>query len=213
MTHTLHRIGSLESLKEDFVIVFLSSKGINREGGGPKFRRFFEIALDHGAIKIGDAGLGNEYYQGGVKGVLENACDRSSVVHAVFKDVTSVTKMLQALKKEGLGLSVVVSGLFDEVKQCCRQTGLEMHTVNQSLGRWGQTDKLPPQEILEIHTMCGHGMVTVGLINNIIDDITRGRNTPEEGAERLFRPCMCGIFNPYRAIRLLRAITKQEKTG
>jgi hypothetical protein len=206
MTHTLHRMGSIESLQDDYVVMLMSSKGINREGSGPKFRRFLQMALDHGAIKIGDAGLGNEYHQGGVNKVLEKVCDRSVVVHAVFKDAGTVTTFLQAIKEVNFGLSVVISGLFDEVTKICRQLGLEKHTVNQSLGRWGRTDKLPPPEILEVNTMCGHGMVSVKLIQDVVDDLKKGQCTPEEGAERLFRPCQCGVFNPHRAARLLRSI-------
>jgi len=206
MTHTLHRVGSVESLKDDYVVMLMSSKFVNREGSGPKFRRFLRMALNHGAIKIGDAGLGNEYYQGGVDKVMENTCERSVVVHAVFKDAETLAKFLKAVKEENFRLSVIVSGLFDDVKGICQKTGLEMHTVNQSLGRWGRTDKLPSSEILEINTMCGHGMVTLNLIEEVIGDVKKGRCTPEEGAERLFRPCQCGIFNPHRAARLLRSM-------
>jgi hypothetical protein len=170
------------------------------------------MALDHGAVKIGDAGQGNEYYQGGVDKIVQNASENSDVGHAVFKDAASVARMLRALKEADLGLSVVVSGLFDEVKECCHQAGLEMHTINQSLGRWGKTDKLPRQEILEINTMCGHGMVSEGLIEDVIDNVKRGRCTPEEGAERLFRPCLCGVLNTHRAALLLRSMIEQEKT-
>ena len=203
MTHTLHRVGTEESLSEDYVVLIMPSKDINHEGSGSKMRRFFEMALEAGAIKIGDARLGNEYHQGGVEKVIENVEDRA-VVHAVFKQKDSLIKLLAALKEADLGLSVVVSGLFDQVGQCCRNVGLEKHTINQSLGRWGRTDKLPTQEILQLNTMCGHGMVTVGLIEEVIADVKAGRCTPEEGAERLFHPCMCGIFNPFRAARLLR---------
>ena len=98
-----------------------------------------------------------------------------------------------------LGLSVVVSGLFDHVGECCKEVGLESHTINQSMGRWGKTDKLPPLEKLQLNTMCGHGMVAAGLIDEVIDDIKSGDCTVEEGAERLFAPCMCGIFNPHHA--------------
>jgi hypothetical protein len=195
-------MGTEESLLEDYVVLIMPSKDINHEGSGPKMRRFFEMALEVGAIKIGDCRLGNEYHQGGVEKIIENVEDRA-VVHAVFKNKDSLIKMLAALKEAKLGLSVVVSGLFDHVGQCCRQVGLEKHTINQSLGRWGHTDKLPNQEILQINTMCGHGMVAVGLIEEVIADVRAGECTPEEGAERLFQPCMCGIFNPYRAARLL----------
>ncbi len=211
MTHTLHRVGTEESLSEDYVVLIMPSKDINHEGSGSKMRWFFEMALEAGAIKIGDARLGNEYHQGGVEKVIENVEDRA-VVHAVFKQKDSLIKVLAALKEADLGLSVVVSGLFDQVGQCCRNVGLEKHTINQSLGRWGRTDKLPTQEILQLNTMCGHGMVTVGLIEAVIADVKAGRCTPEEGAELLFQPCMCGIFNPFRAARLLRETTAAKMT-
>jgi hypothetical protein len=211
MTHTLHRVGTEESLSEDYVVLVMPSKDINHEGSGLKMRRFFEMALEAGAIKIGDARLGNEYHQGGVEKMIENVEDRA-VVHAVFKEKDSLIKLLVALKEADLGLSVVVSGLFDQVGQCCRKAGLEKHTINQSLGRWGRTDKLPSQEVLQLNTMCGHGMVTVGLIEAVIADVKAGRCTAEEGAERLFQPCMCGIFNPYRAARLLREIAAASMT-
>jgi hypothetical protein len=210
MTHTLHRVGSAESLQDDFVVMLMSSKKINREESGPKFQRFLKMALDHGAVKIGDAGLGNEYHQGGVEKVMENVCERSVVVHAVFTDSETVKTFLKAVKAAEFGLSVIVSGLFDKVKEICREVGIEMHTVDQSLGRWGRTDKLPPQDILEINTMCGHGMVTVNLIQDVINDVKKFACTAEEGAERLFRPCQCGVFNPYRAARLLREMCEKS---
>jgi hypothetical protein len=209
MTHTLHRLGlNEEILKEDYVVLVMPSKDINHEGSGLKMRRFFEIALNAGAVKIGDARLGNEYHQGGVDKVLENVEDRA-VVHGVFKDRESLIRILKDLREENLGLSVVVSGLFDEVGKCCDEAGLKEHTINQSMGRWGRTDRLPPPDILEINTMCGHGMVTLGLIEEVIEDIKKSECTPEDGAERLFQPCMCGIFNPHRAAKLLR--TMMEK--
>ena len=33
--------------------------------------------------------------------------------------------------------------------------------------------------------------------------------TPYQGAERLFKPCMCGIFNADRAARLLTAMAEK----
>lgn len=209
MTHTLHRIGTEKSLSEDFVFLMMPSKDINHEGSAPKLRRFFHLALENGAIKIGDARLGNEYYQGGRDKLIANVEDRA-VIHAVFKDQQSAVNMLKALKAEDLGLSIVVSGLFDKVATCCKETGVENHTINQSLGRWGRTDLLPPENILQINTMCGHGMVTVNLIKKIVADIKNGELTPEQGAEQLFKPCMCGIFNPHRAAGLLRELVGSE---
>lgn len=210
MTHTLHRIGDESTLKEDFVVLVMPSKDINHQGSGPKLRRFLEMALAAGAIKIGDARLGNEYHQGGIDRLLDNVEDRA-VVHAVFNDYDKLIKLLKSLKEEDLGMSVVVSGLFKMTEQGIKEVGLEKHTINQSLGRWGRTDKLPDPQVLQFNTMCGHGMVTLNLIKEVIADVKQGECTPEEGAERLFKPCMCGIFNPYRAANLLRALTKKDE--
>jgi hypothetical protein len=206
MTHTLHRTGSPESLSRDYVLLFMPSKDINHVGSGPKLRRMLEICLENGAIRIGDCRLGNEYYQGGVDKLLAHVEDRA-VVHGVFNDPDKVVSTLKQLKAEDLGLSVVVSGLFEKVRECCGKSGLTPHTVNNTLGRWGKTDRLPPQDVLELNTMCGHGMVTVKLIEDTAAKVKRGEMTAEQGAERLFKPCMCGIFNADRAARLLTAMS------
>ena len=208
MTHTLHRTGSPESLSRDYVLLFMPSKDINHVGSGPKLRRMLEICLENGAIRIGDCRLGNQYYQGGVDKLLAHVEDRA-VVHGVFNDPDKVVAALKQLKAEDLGLSVVVSGLFDKVRECCGKSGLTPHTVNNTLGRWGQTDRLPPQDVLELNTMCGHGMVTVKLIEDTAAKVKSGEMTPEQGAERLFKPCMCGIFNADRAARLLTAMAEK----
>ena len=185
----------------------MPSKDINHKGAAPKLRRYLEMALEAGAIKIGDCRNGNEYHQGSVALILENLQDQS-VVHAVFNNPEAVVKALRLFKEADLGLCVVVSGLFDRVEKCCQESGLKKHTINQSMGRWGQIDKLPPLEVLQLNTMCGHGMVSVGLIEEVIADIKSGECSVEEGAERLFRPCMCGIFNPHRAAQLLKAMVE-----
>ena len=204
MTHTNHRVG--DYLEEDYVILVMPSKDINHVGSGPKLRRYLEMALENGAIKIGDARLGNEYHQGSVQKVLDNLEDRA-VVQAVFKDRKTLVNALKAYKEADLGQCVVVSGIFDHVTECCKEVGLERHTINQSMGRWGNTDRLPPPEMLQLNTMCGHGMVAVNLIKEVVEDIKAGKSTIEEGAERLFGPCMCGIFNPHRAALILKDLT------
>lgn len=208
MTHNLHRAGSVESLRDDYVILCMPSKGINDKGSAPRIRRFLEIAQGHGTVKFADGTRGNEYTRGSLQKVFDNIHDYS-VVNAVFADPDTVVKFLQTLKEANLGLSVVVTGVFEEVEKICKRAGLESHTVDYSMGQWGRTDKLPPQEMLEINTMCGHGMVSAELIQDVINDVREGNYTPEEGAELLFRPCSCGSFNPVRAARLLREIVSK----
>lgn len=205
MTHTLHRRGDRDSLSRDFVFLMMPSKDVNHVGSAAKLRRFFEIARECGCTKIGDCRSGNEYYQGGVDKLMKNVQDRA-VIHATFTDRAKVITMMKRLKEAELGLSVVLTGLLDVVDGCCQEVGLQRHTVEHSLGIWGRTDKLPPEPILEINTMCGHGMVSVNLIYDVIARIKAGKLTVEKGAEELFKPCMCGIFNPRRAEELLRKL-------
>jgi len=212
MTHTLHRRGSADSLSRDIIFLIMPSKDINHVGSHVPLKRFFQIALEEGAIKIGDCRSGNEYHQGTLDNVINNVQDRA-VIHAVFDNKEKAITMMRRLKEANLGLSVVVSGLLDMVDGCCKTAGLQRHTVEHSLGVWGRVDKLPPEPILQINTMCGHGMVTVALINDVIDRIKTGGLSVERGAEELFKPCMCGIFNPKRAAELLQKIVDDERAA
>ena len=218
MSHTLHRVGTEENLKHDFVFLFMPSKDINHEGSAPKLRRFFQLCEKNHCVTMGDCRGGNEWYQKekyhlqdnleGRQHMIDHVEDRA-VITATFKDETDVINMLADLKKEDLGMSIVVSGLVDHVKECCHKVGLEPHTVESSLGRIGRTDLLPPNEILEIATMCGHSMVSVNFINEMIEKCRKGRCTPEEAAAELFKPCMCGIFNTDRAAMLIRKMIEE----
>lgn len=202
MTHSLHRVGDHESLQDDWVLLCMPSKDINHENSAPKLKRFFELCLDNHCVTLGDCRGGNEYYQESREYMINNVEDRA-VITATFSNEDDVVGMLKDLKKEDLGMSIVVSGLKEETESCCKRAELTPHTVEHSLGRWGNTDRLPPYEILEISTMCGHSMVSVSLIEDMIEKVRRGKLTSEEAAQELFKPCMCGIFNTKRAKRLI----------
>jgi hypothetical protein len=205
MTHTLHRLGTRESLEGDFVMLCMPSKDINHVGSGPKLRRFLELCLKNGCVTIGDARRGNAFHHGSLEKMLDSIEDRA-VVTASFNNKEAVIQMLKDLKEEDLGMSVNVSSLFDEVADCCAMAGLRQHTVHHSLGRWGKTEKLPPREILDIALMCGHALVAVNFIKEMIEEVKAGKKTSKEAAAELFKPCMCGIFNTDRAAKLIEAI-------
>lgn len=203
MTHSLHRMGGKESLAKDWVMLCMTAKGFNDEkASAAKMRRFLELCLQNKCVTLGDAKFGNKYHQGSVAAVLANLNERS-VVTASFESKDAVIAMLRDLKQEDLGLSVVVSGLVDETRECCAKTGLKVHTVEHSLGRWGKTEKLPPRHILEMATMCGHAMVSVNFIREAIEEVKQGRMTPAQAAEEMFKSCVCGIFNTARAADLI----------
>jgi hypothetical protein len=126
------------------------------------------------------------------------------IVHAVFRGRTALKSCLAEMKEKGIGLSVSVSGLYDEVKAACSEAGLTPHTVQYSLGILGRNDRLPGGDVLEVSTMCGHAMVSPSLISHLMGKIEKGKMTHGEAAMELSRQCECGIFNPHRAERLLR---------
>ena len=93
--------------------------------------------------------------------------------------------MLKELKKANIGVSIVISGPMETAKQCCRKAGLSRHTVNYSLGINGRTELLPTEEVLEISTMCGHGMVAFSLVEHMVGQIKKGTTSIEKAAEKL----------------------------
>ena len=205
MTHSLHRRGTAESLSEDYVMLCLTAIGHNDENHEPKLTEFLRIALRHDPVNIGAISLGNMYSH-----KKEEVVDKAhGIVHAVFVKQDQVADTLKDLEKAGLGMSVVVSGIFEKVDECLDKVGLKHHTANFSLGIWGKTEKLPSNDILEVATMCGHGMISANLVKSMVDEVKTGRKTADEAAKILAPQCACGIFNPARAAKLLAAMAKK----
>jgi len=58
MTNTLHRYGSGESFKDDYVVFAIPARGINDKNAVEKQRRFLEIARKYNPVNMGDASHG-----------------------------------------------------------------------------------------------------------------------------------------------------------
>jgi len=205
MTHSLHRRGTRENLAKDYVMLCLPAVGINDKDHDPKLQEFLKICMKHNPLNIGAIHLGNMYSHK-AEDVIKAA---HGIVHAVYGKPETVTAVLNDLKKADLGMSVVVSGIFENVDQALAGAGLKHHTANFSLGIWGNTEKLPSNEILEIATMCGHALIPTNLVKEMIKDVKAGRKTPDAAAKQLAPNCACGIFNPARAAELLAAAAKK----
>jgi hypothetical protein len=205
MTHSLHRRGTAENLSEDYVVLCLPAIGINDDSHDAKLQEFLRIALRHDPTNIGAITLGNMYSH--QKEEVVNAAH--GIVHGVFVSKEAVTEVLKELEKANLGMSIVVSGIFEIVDKCLEDAGLKHHTANFSLGIWGKTEKLPSNDILEVTTMCGHAMVSTNLVKAMVAEIKAGTKTPEEAAKALVPQCACGIFNPARAAKLLAAMANK----
>jgi len=210
MTHSLHRRGTIEDLREDYVLMIKYSRDVKIEGAEDKMRQAWEI-ISHYEQDLENFGNhepnwdGNELYN-----MEELKKVNSRIIHAVFKDREKLKACLEEIKNKDLGLSVLISGLYDEVRKVCLEIGLEPHTVNQSLGTHGKTELLPEGETLEIHTMCGHAMISPNLIGHMVKEIDEGNVSSKDAAKKLRRMCDCAIFNPYRAEKLLTKMSVKD---
>jgi hypothetical protein len=210
MTNTLHRRGTQDSLKKDYVIFSLPARSVNAQGSAPKVQEFMRICLKYNPVNMGDGRHGN---------VLKDNVDIQEFIAqkkdgemaaAVFTDMEAVQKVIAELIQADLGISINVSGLLEEVQTCCRRDGIERHSVEHSLGVWGARDRLPEREILEVNTLCGHGLVSFNLIRKMVEYVRLRRLTAKEAARTLAKCCECGVFNPVRAEQLLLKMVKME---
>jgi len=206
MTNTLHRRGTPNSLKNDYVIFCTMAKGINSEGSGPKIQEFIRLCLKYNPVNMGDGHMGNILQEDvGVQKFLADRGDGEGA-GAVFTDLDTLQSVIEELIRADLGISINVSGLLDEVRGCCRKAGVERHSVEHSLGIWGAKDRLPEREILEVNTLCGHGLVSFNLVQALLKEIRRGKKTHAEASEILAGPCVCGVVNTTRTRELLKAL-------
>jgi hypothetical protein len=197
MTHTLHRKGTSDNLGNDYVVFGITAQTVNAKGSASLFGKFADIVLKYNPVSFGDMKTGNQFGVG-VEAINAGYKD-NTIVHAVFTDQDTVAQVLKELAEANLGISIVVSGLLEQVGECCHKAGIEPHTVEHSLGIFGRTDLLPETEVLEISTMCGHGMVAFSLVKDLAAKVKKGRMTSAQAAQELARMCHCGVFNPARA--------------
>jgi hypothetical protein len=182
----------------------LRAVGINDQDYLPKCQEFLRIASRHNPVNLASEMKGN-IYEFPLEEIIAEAKGDSM---CVFDNPENLTAFLRELKEADLGLSVTVSGIFEIVDECFEKAGLKHHTANFSLGIWGKTELLPSDDILEITTMCGHGMIPPSLVQAMLRAIRVGRMTPREAAKFLAPNCTCGVYNPARAAELLAKMAK-----
>jgi hypothetical protein len=140
----------------------------------------------------------------------------SSVITAIYTDVEDVVDLISDLKgdwleknrERGYPISIVLSGLFDDVQRCCQKTGSRQHTYLHSLGFFGRIRDLPSESELEIITMCGHGLIAANRVRGLAQEIRLGEISPAEAAESVVRPCVCGIVNRKRAEEIFSRLAR-----
>lgn len=202
MTHSLHRSGDIESQKHDFVWFMYQTKGVNDVGIKPKALEFIAAAEAVGSENWGDVKTG-PVTRFSSQEIKEKLSDKSRL-RGVFTRKEQVVKFLERIKEKDTGMSVVISGILDEVIPACKEAGVTPHSINYSLGVWGRKDKLPDDATLSITTMCGHHMIPPKFVKHVVHQVETGKMTPEQGALRLSDFCYCGIFNQVRCAEIIK---------
>ena len=216
MTNTLHRYGNAESFADDYVIFAIPCKGKNDEGAVDKLREFLSICAKHEPTNLGNSDRGgygpSENLGPSVHWKRELSPDFDAVVAGVHRTATAAAVFdsdekaeacLRELIDADLGLSVNVSTSVDGAKALAEKCGNARHSIEYSLGFIDSHDRLPDRRVLELSTMCGHGMVSSNMAKKMLDMVREGRRSPEEAAVTMARFCPCGVYNPKRAKRLL----------
>jgi hypothetical protein len=203
MTHSLHREGSNESLDKDYVVFIYPARGYNYKGCAPKVRRLVEVVYQVGPANMIATTLRKNMYSGVQPDDVLNSIEEGCRVFTVFNSRKKLKELLSTFKAADEGISIVVSGLIDRVREIGAEVGLDPHTINLSLGIHGGTEHLPSAEIREFTTMCGHAMIAPKLVEDIIRQVKTGKIDTWNGSLALAKPCACGIYNPYRSQELL----------
>ena len=209
MTHSLHRMGS--HLENEIVFILTPSKGINSEGAEEGIKTFLDIIVSNEPVHYGDDRVGNRYTAGYDE--IVDKLEGITNIHAVFNNLEKAQKALKEIVEADLGLSVVISGLFETAKACCEASGIHYHSIEHSLGIWGNKARLPDEKPLEILTMCGHGLVSANLIQMMTEAVQKREKTAQEAAEEMAELCLCGIFNTERAALILTELAANPAAG
>ncbi len=200
MTHTLHREGIQKDGSNDYVLLAMVEG--NDEQKQNNLAELFRTVLKYRPINY----TGKQNFPDPANEQLPLLYKRIKIGMAVFDSREALIEVLREIRDRELGVSVVVSGLFSQIDQDCRELGFSMHTVNYSLGTWGKKELLPNSKITEITTMCGHGLISFNLVHSLLREVRRGKKTLAEVSETLAKPCVCGVFNTRRVAELLKAL-------
>jgi hypothetical protein len=205
MTHSNHRRGNEKSLSNDYVVLVRNTKD-NVESA----RKAVKILANNNPVGVITRRTGKplRYMRGWTQGLsleeITNHPDVPIYLAAVYDKKEDVKTLVNELKQADLGFSIVISGLFENVFNILGANGLEPHTVNMSLNTLGRTELLPDDKILEMTTMCGHGLISENLVRSLIDKVRKNQITVKEASIELGKPCICNFFNHSRAEKLIK---------
>ena len=117
MTNTLHRRGTSEDLRNDYVIFAHTARGFNYDGSAPKIQEFIRICKKYNPVNLGDAKRGNILQHDVNIDQLIATQEDGAGAAAVFTNLDTVQKVMEDLIRADLGISINVRLLCDYVAE------------------------------------------------------------------------------------------------
>jgi hypothetical protein len=176
-------------------------KGVNDQNFVERLRKAIGIIEEVGSVNWGDVKSG-PIVSVPLAEIKEKVTEKSRI-RGVFTSRDQVAKFLKKMKDADLGFCVIISGVLDQVFSACQEAGVKPHTMNYSLGVFGNKKLLAGEDTLAITTMCGHHMVPDEFVAETRKRVKEGKLSPEKASLELAELCPCGIFNQERAKDLL----------
>jgi hypothetical protein len=207
MTHSLYRIGE-NTWGDDWVVIARAARGVNDAGAKARLQRFLELARASGAVNWGH-GRGGGRLNSDWTTMIARLADLATVT-VVFDNFSYFEGFIDQLHAMDLGLSITVSGDMARIKEICARRGWKPHSGRQAVGVFGSQECLPSHEALCVKAQCGHGLIATRLVEEMADRVRAGDCSPEEAADKLGKPCVCGLLNPSRTAALLRRLANQS---
>lgn len=216
MTNTLHRYGNADSFRDDYIVFAIACKGKNDDGAVERLKTFLAICAKHDPVSIGNSESGSYRPSRALRPsahwdrdlaadhqhVLDST-EKQRTVAAVFGSRERAEACLAEMIDAGLGLSINIATSVEGAQQVGEACGIKRHSVEYSLETLDPHDRLPDGQVLQLATMCGHGMVSANLAKKMLDMVREGRRSADQAAVTLARFCTCGVYNPVRAKRLI----------
>jgi hypothetical protein len=132
-------------------------------------------------------------------------------VSAIYTDKKDVENVVRDLVKADLGLPITISGIIEDVFDTCKKNGTGPHTVMLSFEPIGRIELLPENEVMEITTMCGHGLISQHLVKHLFKQVHMENMTSEEASFELAKLCVCNSFNHIRANNIINNYISKMK--
>ncbi len=113
-------------------------------GAAPSCARSCRSSVEEQQVNnFGSSHAGKSYVAGLKPDEYATTLDKAYGVAACFSDKKAVGVILKKLKEADTGISIVISGLIDEIVTLARDLDLKPHTAFLSLGSTGRRPPCP----------------------------------------------------------------------